>query len=116
MATNVISDMLRQKESKTNGAEGSVAMLKESFQLGCVSQDSYPRKSILRELGILGSKHAVKFSKGTWHQIEIWERKGPSQGIIQKCEPHERSLCTPQFGDRSHEETLHQERCARREE
>ena len=42
------------------------------------------------------------------------ERKGPSRGIIQKCEPHERSLCAPKFGESSHEETLHQERCARR--
>ena len=32
-----------------------------------------------------GSKHAVNFSKGTWHQIEIRERKGPSRGIIPKC-------------------------------
>ena len=34
------------KKSKKGGAKGSVAILKESFQLGCVSQDSYPRKSI----------------------------------------------------------------------
>ena len=32
--------------------------------MGCVSQDSCPRKSILREEGKLGSKRAVKFSKG----------------------------------------------------
>ena len=81
--------------------------------MGCVSQDSCPRKSIVREPGMLGSKHAVKFSKGTWHQIKIRERKGPSRRIIQKCAPHERSLCAPKFEDRSHEETLHQERCAR---
>ena len=71
-------------------------------------------KSIPREPGMLGSKHAVKFSKGTWHQIKIRERKGPSRGIIQKCAPHERSLCEPKFEERSHEETLHQERCARK--
>ena len=35
------------KKSKKGGAKGSVALLKESTQLGCVSQDSYPRKSIL---------------------------------------------------------------------
>ena len=52
--------------------------------MGCVSQDSYPRKSILRESGKLGTNHAVKLSKGTWHQITI-----PSRGIIQKCAPHE---------------------------
>ena len=50
------------------------------------------------------SKHAVKFSKYTWHQIKIRERKGPSRGIIHKCEPHERSPCAPKFEDRSHEE------------
>ena len=68
----------------------------------------------MREPGTLGSKHTVKFSKGTWHQIKIRERKGPSRGIIQKCAPHERSPCAPKFGERSHEETLHQERCARK--
>ena len=61
-------DMLRQKEkpskeSKKGGAEGSVAVLEESIQLGCVSQDSCPRKSFPREPGKLGSKHAVKFSQ-----------------------------------------------------
>ena len=62
----------------------------------------------------MGSKHAVKFSKGTWHQIKIRERKGPSRGIVQKCAPHERSPCAPKFEERSQEETLHQEGCARR--
>ena len=102
------------KKSKKGGARGSVAILKESTQLGCVSQDSYPRKSVLREPGKLGFEHAVKFSKSTWHQIKIRERKGPSRGIIQKCAPHERSPCSPKFEDRSHEETLHQERRARK--
>ena len=69
--------MKPNKVSKKGGAKGSAAKVMESFQLGCVSQDSYPRKSILRELGILGSKPAVKFSKGCWHQIKIRERKGP---------------------------------------
>ena len=41
-------------------------------------------------------------------------KKGPSRGIIQKSEPHERGPSAPKFGERSHEETLHQERCARR--
>ena len=101
------------KKSKKGGAKGSVALLKESMHMGCASQDSYPTKSVLREQGKLGSKHTVKFSKCTLHQIEIRERKGPSQGIIPKCEFHERSLCAPKFDERSHEETLHQERCAR---
>ena len=102
------------KESKKGGAEGSVAVLKESIHLGRVSQDSYPRKSILREPGRSGSKHAVKFSKGTWHHMEIRERKGPSQWVTQKWEPQERNPCAPKFDARIQEETLQQERCARR--
>ena len=102
------------KRSTKDDAKGSVAISKESIQLGCLSQDSYPRKSVLRESGKLGSKHAVKFSQVTWHQKKIREGKGPSRGIIQKCAPHERSPYAPKFGERSLEEFLHQERCARR--
>ena len=49
-------------KSKKGGAKASVA-LKEDGQLGCVSQDSHPRKSILRKAGTLGSNQAVNFSK-----------------------------------------------------
>ena len=82
--------------------------------MGCVSQDSYLRKSVPREEGKLRSKRTVKFSKGTWHQIKIREGKGPSRGIVQKCAPHEHNPCAWKFEDRSHEETLHHERCARK--
>ena len=101
-------------KSKRGGAKGSVAILKESTQLGCVSRDSYPRKSFLCEPGKLGSKRAVKFSKSTRHQNKIRERMGPSRGIIQKCAPHWCNPCPPKFGESSHEETLHQEGCARK--
>ena len=57
----------------------SVATLKESIHLGCVSKDSYPRKSFRHESGKFKSKHTVKFSKGTWHEIKNRECKGPSQ-------------------------------------
>ena len=40
-------------KSQKGGAKESVAIL-ESTQLGCVSQDSYPRKSVLHEAGKLG--------------------------------------------------------------
>ena len=53
------------KKSKKRGAKGSVALLKESIQLGCVSQVSHSRTSILQKEGKLGSKHAVEFSSGT---------------------------------------------------
>ena len=45
---HVEADEKPSKESKKGGAKGPVALLKESFQLGCVSPDSHPRKSILR--------------------------------------------------------------------
>ena len=120
MAKNADSDMLRLRRSPAKNQRKVVRkeplhfLLKESTQLGCVSQDSNLRKSFQREEGKLGSKHTVKFSKSTWHQIKNRERKGPSRGIIPKCEPHDRSPCSPKFGERSHEETLHQERCARK--
>ena len=71
-----------------------------------MSQEPLPRKSFLWKEGALRSNHAVHFPKGTWHQTKIWERKSPSRGIIQRCERHERSLCTPKFEERSQEETL----------
>ena len=95
------------KRSKKGGAKGSGALLKESIQLGCASQDSYPRKSIVREPGKLESKHAVKIFQRHLAQ------KGPLRGIIQECAPHARSPCGSKFGEISHEETLHQEGCAR---
>ena len=58
--------------------------------MGCVSQDSHPIKSFIRKKGTSGANHAVK---GTWHQLKIRERRGPSRGIIQKCDPHEPSPC-----------------------
>ena len=102
------------KKSKKGGAKGSVAFVKAFTQLGCVSQDSYARTSIVREPGMFGSKHTVKFSKATWHQIKIQERKGPSRGIIPKCTAHERTPRAMKFWERSHEETLHPEGCARK--
>ena len=64
---HVEADERPSKKSKKGGAKGSVALEKESTQFGCVSQDSYPRKSFLRGKGKLGSRDAVIFSKGTWH-------------------------------------------------
>ena len=53
------------KGQRKEEQKDQLLFLKESTQVGCVSRDSYSRKSILREPGRLGSKHAVKFSKGT---------------------------------------------------
>ena len=95
------------KKSKKGGAKGSVAITNESVQFGCVSQDSYLRNVLPRECGKLGSKHAVKFSKGSLV---------PNLNSVKKrsIAPRECSPCAPKFEDRSHEETLHEEGCARK--
>ena len=67
MATNADFDTLRlmgqpSKKSRKRWCEGSLVSLKESIQIVRAFQDSYPRKSILREEGKLGSKHTVKLS------------------------------------------------------
>ena len=112
LATNADSDTLRQlrsraKRSKKGGAKGSVALLKESFLLGCLSQDSYPRRFFYVKKGRLGPKYAVRFSKGTSHRKKFGKER------VHRCEPHERSPCAPSFEERSQDETFHQERCAR---
>ena len=76
-----------------------------------MSQDCPKKKSVLREVEYLGSNHTVKFSKGTMRHVKIRERKGPSQ----KSVPQERIPWAPKFEERMEDETLKQERCARRE-
>ena len=102
------------KMSEKGGAKGSVALLKETIHLG-VSHDSPQRKSILRENEKLGSNHTVKFSKVTVRRVKLREKMGPSQGIIQKCEPQERNPWAPKFEERTQDETLEHERWARRD-
>ena len=77
-----------------------------SLHYWVVSQDCFPRNSILTAPGKLGSNRTVKFSNDTWHHLKDREGKGPSQ---------ERNPCEPKFEDRTLQETLQQERCARRE-
>ena len=114
-----IFDMIRQrksstKKSKKGGAKGSFAFLKESTKLCCVSPDSYPRKSILYEPGKLGSKNTLSNSpKARGTKLEFGKEREHRQELS-KSAPYERSPCAPEFGERSHEETLHQERCARK--
>ena len=80
MGNNAIFDRLRERKSqqqvKERWCERISCIIEGVYTIGvfCVS----------REQGRLGSKHAVTFSNGTWHQIKIRDRKGPSRGIIQK--------------------------------
>ena len=101
LATSAIFDTLRQiepsKKSKKGGAKGSVALSKESIQLGCVPQDSHQRNlfHVKKKIAI---KTRRQILQGHLAPKKNRERKGPSQGVIQKCEPHERSPCAPKFG------------------
>ena len=63
----------------------------------------------------LGSDRTVRFSKGTLHHVKNRKWRVHRKGVIQKCEPQERNPCAPKIEDRTQEETLQQEPCARRE-
>ena len=106
------------KQSKKESTQGAVAILKQKMVQGCVSQNSGPKKSILRKAGQTRYKasagHTIKFSGRTWYEIQIRERKGTSRGVVQKGEPHERNPCAPKFEERTPEETSRQEECARK--
>ena len=72
---------------KAKWRKRSVALLKENIQLGCVSQDSNQKKSILREVGRWGSTHAVKFSK-------TMMRPRKNSGKIGSIEGSQTEMCT----------------------
>ena len=82
------------RRSTSETTQGEVAILEEKMVRCCVSQNSDPKKSILRKAGqtrlYASAGHAFKFSGRTWYEVQIREREGPSRGVIQKGEPHER--------------------------
>ena len=106
------------KKSKKESTQGAIAILKEKKVQGCVSQNSDPKKSILRQIvhtRLNASEgHDLTFSRRTWYEIQCQERKGPSPGVIQKDEPHERNPCAPTFEERTPEETSRQDECSRK--
>ena len=61
-ATNADSDTLSLMDGPAKSrrkvvSNGSVALLQESVQFGCASQDSHPRKSILQEAKLGSNLH-----------------------------------------------------------
>ena len=105
------------KRSKSESTPGAIAILKEKKVQGWVSQNSAPKKSILRKAGQTrlnaSAKHAIDFLGCTWCEVQIRERKGPSRGVNQKGEP-QRNHCAPMFEERTPEETSREEECARK--
>ena len=103
------------RKSKKESTQGAVANLRHRKVQGCVSQNSDPKKSILRKAGQTrlnaSAGHTIKFSGRTWYEIQIRQRKGPSGGVIQKGEPHEPNPCALKVEERTLEETSRQEEC-----
>ena len=97
------------KKSKKGGAKGSVALLKESTQLGCVSQDSYPRNSIpLEKKGNWDQNTPSNFptAPGTKQKFgkERVHRKEPFKSV--------NLMSVVLASQNSEKETLQRERCA----
>ena len=74
MATNAISDMLRQKESSKKSKKGGAKdqlLYWRSLYNWVVSLKILIRENLFYvNLECWESKHTIKFSKGTWHQIK----------------------------------------------
>ena len=86
------------KKSKKDGAKGSVALLKETVQLGCVYHVSPQRKSILREKWKVGIESHSQVLQGHDASHKKSGKEGPSQGIILK--PQERNPWAPKFEEK----------------
>ena len=70
------------KKSKKGGAKGSVAILKESIQLGCVSQKINPRKFILHQPGKLAQNTPSNFQRHLGPNYNSGKK-----GSIARCYP-----------------------------
>ena len=113
----LLSDMLKHKESPAKSQRKVVLRISCFIEGGytnelCVSRPSSEKiySTERRKIGVRShrkilQKHLAPNSNSG--------KKGPSRKIIPKCAHHERSPCPRKFGERSHEETLHQERYAR---
>ena len=93
---------IRFRHAEVDG-QSSKKSKKKKWCKGCISR-FLSEKVLSMERGKKEPNHTVKFSKGTWHHIQIPERKGPSRGVIQKCEPHERNPCAPKFAERTQDD------------
>ena len=97
-------DVQPSRESKKSGVKCSVASLKESFQLACVSRASHPRKSVLRKEEKMDQitpsnsprtrDTTSKFGKETVH----------GQAPFLCANPHERNPCAPKFEEKAQDE------------
>ena len=101
---------------RKEGTRGSVAILKEKTNnvQGCVSEDSDPMNSILREVEELGLNSSAGHTRNSqMHLVQnrIRKEKGQSGGTIQKGELRERNPCAASFEEETPEETSRQAGC-----
>ena len=92
-----------------------MAILKNTRQWDCVSQDMEPPKSssILRKSSNVRKPiRCVRFTKAVLRHANIRDQN-PSLGVIWSGEPHQRNPNAPKFEDRSQEETEWREQGAR---
>ena len=110
-----LNETKRELESHREELHQANLQLKESIQLGCfVSRFPSEHVYSAERLKIGIKSHRQLLQGHVAPHKKIGERKGPSRGVTHKCEPRERSPCAPRFEERTQDETLHQERCARR--
>ena len=98
------------KKPKKTGGTGTFFCFVEELH---ATRQGY-RAAEVKGTKSLRRKRSVQVSEGTLRPVKIREIKGPSQGFIQRSDPHERSPYAAKIENRSEEETLKQERCARR--
>ena len=110
-------DICLFRHSEVDGQpKKKVASLKESIQLGCVSQDTVPPKKLFHGKVEKWDQIAPSQSpKGTLHHTKMGEKRVHRKRVIQKCEPQERNPCAPKCEDKTLQEnlstrTLHQQR------
>ena len=102
-----------RRSDKKLGPNSSIRRFSDARQLGCVSQDMTPPKSILRKSADMPKPiQRVNFTKAIARHTKIRDQN-PSLGYICPGAPHERSPNAPKFEDRSQEETEWQEQGAR---
>ena len=111
--TEAGASQLKVKEKCPERISGRI---ERKYSIGlCVPRIALRKKSILREIGKLCSNHTVKFSKTTTLHAKIRQTEGPSQVLMPKCVLQDRIPWAPKFEERTQDETLKQERCARRD-
>ena len=120
VAKNAESDMWRlmgskAKKSKKSGCERISGFIKRVYaRVSCVSRFSSEKIHSAERKEMWHQITPSNAPRARWYHSKTRERKGPSRGVVHKCEPHERNPCAPRFEETTHDETVHQEKRARR--